>query len=130
VRLPIVVLIVGITYCSVLVPAWSHSSSDDTSSSDTHQGPASGAGMRAASAAATILYFPFKAAFAIAGGLVGGLAYVFSAFSEPTAKSVWLSSMGGTYVITPEHLTGDRPVRFMGVAPERVDANRPYDDND
>ncbi len=71
--------------------------------------------MGAASAAATILYFPFKAAFAIGGGIVGGLAYVFSGFSESTAKSIWVPSMYGTYLITPEHLSGDRPVRFLGV---------------
>ena len=113
-RLPIVVLIVAITYCSILVaPAWSQSSS-----ADTQQGTAAGAGMGAASAAATILYFPFKAAFAIGGGIVGGLAYLFSGFSEPTAKSIWIPSMFGTYVITPEHLNGDRPVRFLGVAAE------------
>lgn len=113
-RLPIVVLIVVITYCSILVaPAWSQSSS-----ADAQQGTASGAGMGAASAAATILYFPFKAAFAIGGGIVGGLAYLFSGFSEPTAKSIWIPSMLGTYVITPEHLNGDRPVRFLGVAAE------------
>lgn len=114
VRLPIVVLVVVITYCLMLVaPAWSQSSS-----ADTQQGTASGAGMGAASAAATILYFPFKAAFAIGGGIVGGLAYVFSGFSEPTAKSIWVPSVYGTYLITPEHLSGDRPVRFLGVAAE------------
>jgi hypothetical protein len=71
--------------------------------------------MGAASAVATILYFPFKAAFAIGGGIVGGLAYVFSGFSEPTAKSIWVPSILGDYAITPEHLSGDRPIRFLGV---------------
>jgi hypothetical protein len=114
VRLPIVVLIVVITYCSMLVvPAWSQSSS-----TDAQQGTYSGAGMGAASAAATILYFPFKAAFAIGGGIVGGLAYVFSGFSESTAKSIWVPSILGDYGITPEHLSGDRPIRFLGVAAE------------
>ena len=113
-RLPIVVFMIVITYCSMVVaPAWSQSSTDDT-----QQGTASGSGMGAASAAATVLYFPFKAAFAIGGGLVGGLAYVFSGFSEQTAKNIWIPSMYGTYVITPEHLSGDRPVRFLGVAAE------------
>ncbi len=97
----------------MVAPAWSQSSS-----ADTQQGTASGAGMGAASAAATILYFPFKAAFAIGGGIVGGLAYVFSGFSEPTARSIWVPSMYGTYLITPEHLSGDRPVRFLGVEAE------------
>lgn len=72
--------------------------------------------MQAASAVATILYFPLKAAFAIGGGIVGGLAYAFSGGSEQTAKNIWIPSMYGTYVITPEHLTGDRAVRFLGVA--------------
>lgn len=115
VRLPIVVLIVVIiTYCSMLVaPAWSQSPS-----TEAQQGTYSGAGMGAASAVATILYFPFKAAFAIGGGIVGGLAYVFSGFSEPTAKSIWVPSILGDYAIFPEHLSGDRPIRFLGVAAE------------
>lgn len=118
-KLPIVVLILVITYCSMLVaPAWSQSSSVES-----QQGTASGAGMGAASAAATILYFPFKAAFAIGGGIVGGLAYVFSGFSEPTARSIWVPSMYGTYLITPEHLSGDRPVRFLGVATENEETS-------
>jgi hypothetical protein len=114
VRLAIVILVVVMTYCSMLVaPAWSQSSS-----ADAQQGTATGAGMGAASAAATILYFPFKAAFAIGGGIVGGLAYVFSGFSEQTAMNIWVPSVYGTYLITPEHLTGDKPVRFLGVAAE------------
>jgi len=114
VRLPMVIVLVVIAYGSMLVaPAWSQSTS-----TDSLQGTASGAGMGAASAAATILYFPFKAAFALGGGVVGGLAYVYSGFSESTAKNIWVPSVYGTYVITPEHLSGDRPVRFLGVAAE------------
>lgn len=113
-KLPIVILIVGMTYCSMLVsPAWSQSSPPDTL-----QGTAEGAGMGAASAAATILYFPFKAAFALGGGIVGGLAYLFSGLNETTAKSIWIPSVYGTYVITPEHLIGERPVRFLGAVVE------------
>lgn len=111
-QLPFVTLAVTLAFCTMItVPAWSQSSA-----SDTQQGTASGAGMQAASAVATILYFPLKAAFAIGGGIVGGLAYAFSGGSEQTAKNIWIPSMYGTYVITPEHLTGDRAVRFLGVA--------------
>lgn len=113
-RSAILTLVAAITYGSMLVsPAWSQSSSVDV-----QQGTAEGAGMGAASAAATILYFPFKAAFALGGGIVGGLAYVFSGFNETTAESIWIPSIYGTYVITPEHLTGERPVRFLGVSVE------------
>lgn len=85
-------------------------------SSNSEGGSASSAGMQAAAAFSTILYLPFKAAFAIGGGIVGGLAYVFSGGNEQAAKSIWYTSMYGTYIITPEHLQGDRPVRFLGVA--------------
>ncbi|MBI3356075.1 MAG: hypothetical protein HY038_04770 [Nitrospirae bacterium] len=109
---PLVTLIMVLTFCSMIaLPAWSQSSSSDTS-----QGTASGAGMQALSALSTIVYFPFKGAFAIGGGIVGGLAYAFSGGNEQTAKSIWIPSVYGTYVITPEHLTGDRAVRFFGVA--------------
>jgi len=112
--LRLVTFMVTLTFVSMITaPAWSQSSA-----SDTQQGTASGAGMQAASAVATILYFPLKAAFAIGGGIVGGLAYAFSGGSEQTAKNIWIPSMYGTYVITPEHLTGDRAVRFLGVAAE------------
>ncbi len=111
-RLRLVTLLVTVTFVSMItVPAWSQ-----TSSADTQEGTASGAGIQAASAVATILYFPLKAAFALGGGIVGGLAYAFSGGSAQTAKNIWIPSMYGTYVITPEHLTGDRAVRFLGVA--------------
>lgn len=113
-RLPLVTLIVAVTFFSMITsPAWSQ-----PTASDTQQGTASGAGMQAASAVATILYFPLKAAFALGGGIVGGLAYAFSGGSEQTAKNIWVPSMYGTYIITPEHLAGDRAVRFLGVAAE------------
>lgn len=96
------------------------SSASGSPSADASTGTPSGVGMQAASAVATILYFPFKAAFAIGGGLVGGLAYAFSGGSEQTAKNIWIPSIYGTYIITPDHLKGDKPVRFLGVPAEPV----------
>lgn len=116
--LPLIALVVVMAFTSLLAaPAWSQSSS-----TDTQQGTPSGAGMQAGAAVSTILYFPFKAAFAIGGGIVGGLAYLFSGLNEQTAKSIWIPSMYGTYVITPEHLSGDRSVRFLGVAADSESA--------
>jgi len=83
---------------------------------NTEGGSASSAGMQAAAAVSTILYFPFKAAFAIGGGIVGGLAYAFSGGNEQAAKSIWDTSLRGTYFISPDHLQGNRPIRFLGVA--------------
>jgi len=109
--LPLVTLIVTLAFFSmVTVPAWSQGSS-----TDTQQGTTSGAGIQVASVLSTILYFPFKAAFALGGGLVGCLTYAFTGGNESAAKSVWETSVYGTYLITPEHLSGDKPVRFLGV---------------
>lgn len=111
-RLPTVAFIVVMTFCSmVAAPAWSQSSA-----TDRQQGTPSGVGMQVASVAATLVYFPCKAVYALGGGLVGGFAYLLSGGSEQTAKSIWVHSMYGTYYISPEHFTGERPVRFIGVA--------------
>ena len=45
--------------------------------------------MQAAAGFSTLLYLPLKLAFAIGGGIVGGLAYAFSGGNEQAAKSIW-----------------------------------------
>ncbi|MDH5667597.1 MAG: hypothetical protein OEY86_06280 [Nitrospira sp.] len=111
-RLSVMAIVVVLAFSAVVVaPAWSQSA--DT---DTRQGTPAGIGMQIAAVSATVPYFVGKGAFAIGGGIIGGLAYVFSGLNLETAKSIWIPSMYGTYLITPEHLTGDRPVRFLGVA--------------
>ena len=94
------------------------SSSSSTAPVSPQDASASGVGIQAGSALATIIYFPLKLAFAIGGGVVGGLAYGFSGGSEQTAKNIWIPSMYGTYIITPDHLKGDKPIRFLGVPAE------------
>ena len=83
---------------------------------DATSGSAKGAGLQAASWLLTIPYGATKVCFAILGGVTGGLTYVFSGGNLDAAKSVWQTSVYGTYVLTPEHLQGDKPVRFLGVA--------------
>ena len=62
--------------------------------------------------------------------LSADLTYAFSGGNEQAAKSVWTTSLYGTYIITPDHLQGNRPIRFLGVAdsndaPEPVPAPEP-----
>jgi hypothetical protein len=77
-------------------------------------GPEPSTGQKIASGALTMLYFPAKVAYAGAGGIVGGLAYVFSGGDRDTAEIVWTPTIKGTYVLTPEHLWGDEPIEFFG----------------
>lgn len=113
-RLVAISLVVALCTALSVPSAWSQESVP-VSSDSAEGGNASSAGMQAASVVSTILYAPFKAAFAIGGGIVGGLAYAFSGGNENAAKSIWTTSMYGTYLITPDHLRGDRPIRFLGV---------------
>lgn len=111
-----------VTLCSVALLIAPVSAQESGSSSNvpvsSNDASASGVGIQAGSALATIIYFPLKLAFAIGGGVVGGLAYGFSGGSEQTAKNIWIPSVYGTYIITPEHLKGDKPIRFLGVSAE------------
>jgi len=117
-------LLLALCIITMVPSAWSQENTPPPSTGNTEGGTASSAGMQAAAAVSTILYFPFKAAFAIGGGIVGGLAYAFSGGNEQAAKSIWDTSLRGTYVITPDHLQGDRPIRFLGVA-DSADASDP-----
>ncbi len=115
-KLVAVFLLLALCTITMVPSAWSQETAAPPSSASTEGGSASSAGMQAAAGFSTLLYLPFKAAFAIGGGIVGGLTYVFSGFDESSAKKVWNTTLYGTYIITPEHLQGDRPIRFLGVA--------------
>lgn len=107
------IMIVPTVHAQDVTPSTSQQATT-LSSSDSSENSAADVGMKAASAVATIVYFPFKIAFALGGGVVGGLAYVFTGGNEEAAKSIWQTSMEGTYNITPENLTGEEPVHFFG----------------
>ena len=76
------------------------------------------AGLGAASAAASLIYGPAKLIYAGGGGLVAGMAYVVSGGDSQVAKPILDASMRGDYVLTPNHLRGERPIEFVGRNPE------------
>lgn len=108
--------LVAICSLAILIVPVAAQESGSASNVPASDASPSGVGIQAGSALATIIYFPLKLAFAIGGGVVGGLAYGFSGGSEQTAKNIWIPSMYGTYIITPDHLKGDKPIRFLGVS--------------
>jgi len=119
-KLVAVFLLLALCTITMVPSAWSQESVATPSSESTEGGNASSALMLAAAGGSTLLYFPLKAVFAISGGIVGGLAYLFSGLDENSAKKVWNTTLYGTYIITPEHLQGDKPIRFLGV-PDQAD---------
>lgn len=74
----------------------------------------SGVGYGAGSLLTNVLYIPAKLVYALFGGLVGGGAYVLTGGNEQTANTIWRSSLGGDYVVTPDMLAGKEPIHFSG----------------
>jgi hypothetical protein len=78
--------------------------------------PSNDAALGVGSFVLTLVYAPLKIAYAIGGGVVGGFAYALTGGDLETAQSIWEPSVYGTYVITPDHLKGNEPVRFYAVS--------------
>ena len=79
------------------------------------------AGLGAGAAVVSLVYAPTKLCYAVGGLVIGGLAWAFSGGDQSVAKVVLTPSVLGDYVITPDHLRGDRPVEFFGRDPEYVE---------
>jgi hypothetical protein len=107
----IVVLAVVVGLCFV-PPALAAEGDSGNSASD--------AGLGVASFLVSVPYGAAKVATAILGGVVGGFTYLLSGFNKKAADQVWYTTMGGDYIVTPDHLRGKRDLRFTGVPPESM----------
>ena len=61
-----------------------------------------------------VIYMPAKFIYATAGGLTGGFAFALTGGDLETAEKIWVTSMGGTYVLTPGMLQGQDAIAFTG----------------
>ena len=120
-RMVVVILIVAVTGGTFMPGAWAQAVGQREGETASTGNP-SGAALQAASWLVTIPYGAVKVGFALLGGVVGGVTYALSAGDLEAAKSVWATTMYGTYVITPAHLKGERAVRFLGVQAEGPDS--------
>lgn len=68
-----------------------------------------------------LVYGPAKAVYATGGGIVSGLAWVFSAGNADVARPIWDASMRGDYTLVPDQLLGRRPITFIGRSPEHLE---------
>lgn len=75
---------------------------------------ASHGGMGAAAGLTSVVYAPLKVAYAAGGSVVAGLAYVLSGGDKEVAKPIFDASVRGDYVVTPQHMTGERELEFVG----------------
>lgn len=78
------------------------------------QGSGSKAALEATSWLLTAPYGAFKAAYAIGGSIVGGIAWAVTGGNKEAASAIWVPALTGDYIIRPENLTGERPLHFIG----------------
>jgi hypothetical protein len=73
-----------------------------------------GVGVGAGTVAGNVFYIPAKLVYGILGGIGGGAGYVLTGGNQQVADTIWRSSLGGDYVLTPDMITGKEPVHFSG----------------
>ncbi len=73
-----------------------------------------GVGYGVGTLAGNIFYVPAKLVYALSGGLIGGGAYLLTGGNSQAANTIWRSSLGGDYVVTPDMLAGKTPLHFAG----------------
>ncbi|HNU70093.1 MAG TPA: hypothetical protein PKJ77_02780 [Thermodesulfobacteriota bacterium] len=72
------------------------------------------AGLGVASVLCSVVYSPVKVIYAAAGLVTGSLAYLVTIGDTETVNNIWVPTMRGTYIITPDILTGEEDVHFIG----------------
>lgn len=73
-----------------------------------------GVGIGAGTIAGNVLYVPAKLVYGILGGIGGGAGYVLTGGNKQVADTIWRSSLGGDYVLTPDMIAGKQPINFSG----------------
>jgi len=73
-----------------------------------------GVGAGAGAVVSNLVYVPAKLVYGILGGIAGGAGYALTGGNKQVADSIWRSSLGGDYVLTPDMMTGKKPIYFSG----------------
>lgn len=73
-----------------------------------------GVGYGAGTVAANLFYVPAKVLYGVLGGITGGASYLLTGGNTQTSDTIWRSTLGGDYVITPDMLKGKQAVHFSG----------------
>jgi hypothetical protein len=74
----------------------------------------SGVGIGAATVVADVVYVPTKVVYALLGGITGGAGWAVTGGNSQVSDTIWRSSLGGDYVLTPAMVRGDEPIHFSG----------------
>jgi hypothetical protein len=78
------------------------------------QDGASEAGIGAAAAISSLIYGPVKIAYSLLGVVFGGISWGLSGGDTEVLTAVVTPAIRGDYVITPNHIRGERSIEFIG----------------
>lgn len=67
---------------------------------------------------ANVFYMPTKVVYAGLGLLTGGVGYMLTAGRGDVANEIIYPAVKGTYVLTSDHLKGEKPIVFIGPGPD------------
>ena len=67
----------------------------------------------------TLPYGGIKMAVAVLGAVAGGMGFIFTGGDKATADKIWGPAIGGEYVVTPQHLRGEKDLHFFGNPPAK-----------
>jgi hypothetical protein len=73
-----------------------------------------GVGVGAGTVVGNALYIPAKLVYGILGGVAGGAGWALTGGNTQVANTIWRSSLGGDYVLTPNMVAGHDPIHFSG----------------
>jgi len=118
-RIPLIVLAAVIAPCSIALAQNSvaePATANPTQVPQPAQGGVNwkGVGVGAGTVAGNVLYMPAKVVYGLLGGVAGGAGYALTGGNKQVADTIWRSSLGGDYILTPDMITGKDPVHFSG----------------
>ncbi len=73
-----------------------------------------GVGVGAGTVVGNAIYIPAKLVYGILGGVAGGVGWAVTGGNTQVSNTIWRSSLGGDYVLTPNMVAGQDPVHFSG----------------
>jgi hypothetical protein len=73
-----------------------------------------GVGVGAGTVVGNALYIPAKLVYGILGGVAGGAGWALTGGNTQVANTIWRTSLGGDYVLTPNMVAGQDPIHFSG----------------
>lgn len=108
-------VVLGLVLALALGPAYPALASDP-GTNPQNETTSNQLGMGLASFFGTLIYSPIKIGYAVLGGVTGGMGWALTGGDTEVATRVFRPSMRGTYVLTPDHLTGAEPIHFVGAS--------------